>query len=136
MLNAARYTPGGEKIEQNHVTKETYIPEREYSDQTARLVDEEVKRIIDEAFTLAEKIIDDHWDACTAVAEALLKYETLQGDEVTRLVRGERLDKPTIAELLEKEAGMPPQASSPPKPAASGHKPGDEPTGDVMPSPA
>ncbi len=110
------------------------IPEREYSDETARIIDEEVKRIIDEAFTKSKGIVDKNWNKITAVAEALLKYETLQGEEVHRLVRGETLDKPTVAELLEREAAN----SSKPKTKAkaASDKPGEEPTGDVMPSPA
>jgi cell division protease FtsH len=116
-------------------TRESFIPEREYSEETARIIDQEVKRLVDEAYGEAERIIDERWDTCVAIAEALLKYETLQGDEVLRLVRGERLDKPTIAELLEKEAGKPAKPKAPVKPAP-GPESGDEPTGDVMPSPA
>ncbi|MCZ6852082.1 MAG: ATP-dependent zinc metalloprotease FtsH [Planctomycetota bacterium] len=116
--------------------REVLIPERDYSDETARIIDEEVKRLIDEAYADAEHIIEANWDQATAIAEALLKYETLQGEEVMRLVRGDRLDKPTVAELLEKEAA---QTATPPahdaKPA-SDEPSGEEPTGDVMPSPA
>ena len=64
-----------------------------------------------------------------------LKYETLQGEEVKRLIRGERLDKPTVAELLEAEAAKPAQNIPPAQPAKD-DQPGEEPTGDVMPSPA
>jgi cell division protease FtsH len=115
-------------------TRDVFIPERDYSDETARIVDEEVKALIDRAYGAARKIIDEHWEHVVAIAEALLKYETLQGDEVERLVRGERLDKPTVAELLEQEAAK----SSPPsksRPAAKGGS-GQEPGADALPSPA
>ncbi len=115
--------------------RDTLIADRDYSDETARIIDEEVKRLIDEAYAKAEKIIDKYWDKTVAVAEALLKYETLQGEEVLRLVRGERLDKPTVAELLEKEALK--TADPPPsKESVTDEQSGEEPTGDVMPSPA
>jgi len=115
-------------------TRDVFIPEREYSDETARIVDEEVKGIIDKAFAGAEKIIDEHWERVEAIAEALLKYETLQGEEVGRIVRGERLDKPTVAELLEKEAARTARpAKTQPAPDEGGQEPAG---GDVVPSPA
>jgi len=116
-------------------TREAYIPEREYSDDTARIIDEEVKRFIDEAYVDAERLVNDRWEAVTAIAEALLKYETLQAEEVEKLLRGEPLNKPTVAELLELEAAKtvtpPPEA----KPATDkGKKPATG--GDALPSPA
>jgi cell division protease FtsH len=115
-------------------TRDIYIPDRDYSDDTARIIDEEVKRILDEAYASAKKIIDEHWAHVEAIAEALLKYETLQGDEVERLVRGEHLDKPTVAELLEQEAakGPPPAQPGP----AQGRGGDEEPGADILPSPA
>lgn len=114
---------------------EMFIAEREYSDETARIIDEEIKRLIDEAYSDAQRLLEEKWEAVVAVAEALLKYETLQGEEVHRLLRGERLDKPTVAELLEAEASKP-AVTKPPAQAAKDDQPGEEPTGDVMPSPA
>ncbi|MCH8211260.1 MAG: ATP-dependent zinc metalloprotease FtsH, partial [Planctomycetes bacterium] len=116
-------------------SRDVFIAEREYSDGTARIIDEEIKRLIDEAYADAERLIGKEWKNVAAVAEALLKYETLQGEEVQRLIRGERLDKPTVAELLEAEAAKPVEAKTPAK-VAKDDEPGQEPTGDVMPSPA
>jgi cell division protease FtsH len=115
-------------------TRDVFIPEREYSDETARIIDEEVKGLIDKAYASAEKIIDQHWEQVEAIAEALLKYETLQGEEIERIVRGERLDKPTVAELLEKEAS---KTARPAKTQPAPDEGGPEPAGgDVLPSPA
>src|SRR5262249_35237581 len=100
------------------------------SEETARIIDEEVKRLIDDAFARAQRLVDENWPRIVAVAEALLKYETLQGEEVQKLIRGERLDKPTGAELLEKEASKGTTA----KPRRI--PPGQAPAGDIMPSPA
>ena len=115
-------------------TRDTFVPEREYSDQTARIIDEEVKRIIDEAYAGAESLITENWPNVTAIAEALLKHETLQGEEVQRLLRGEALDKPTVAELLEQEAATT-VPDSPQKRTDQGKKK-PETGGDVLPSPA
>ncbi|HRP63059.1 MAG TPA: ATP-dependent zinc metalloprotease FtsH, partial [Phycisphaerales bacterium] len=113
-------------------TRETFIPEKDYSDETARIIDEEIKRLIDEAYTDAQRMIDEHWAQTIAIAEALLKYETLQGDDVKRIMRGERLDKPTIAELLEAES----TPSPPTRPRSPQPRPGEEPPADAVPSPA
>jgi cell division protease FtsH len=85
-------------------TRESFIPEKDYSDETARIIDEEVKMIIDQAYADARRLLDQNWDKVVAIAEALLKYETLQGEEIKRLMRGERLGKPTVSELLEAAA--------------------------------
>jgi len=114
--------------------REVFIPEKEYSDDTARIIDEEIKRLIDEAYREAERMIGEHWDKVIAVAEALLKYETLTGDDVHRIMQGQVLDKPTVSELLQQEAARGEEPK--PAPAAPGSELGDEPAGGVLPSPA
>lgn len=81
-------------------TKEAFVADKDYSEDTAKIIDEEVKRITSEAFDEAEKMLNEHWDEVIAVAEALLKHETLTADEVHKLMRGEELTKPTVADLL------------------------------------
>jgi cell division protease FtsH len=85
-------------------TRESFIAEKSYSDETAHLIDEEVRRLVDEAYKDAEKLLIENWDKVEHVAQALLRYETLSADEVHRLMRGEVLDKPTVGELLAAEA--------------------------------
>ena len=85
-------------------TQQMYQPEKDYSDETAHVIDEEIKRLIDEAYNDAVRLVEEHWDKVAALAEALLKYETLQGDDVQRILRGEPLNKPTVAELLAAES--------------------------------
>ncbi len=82
--------------------REAFLPEREYSEETARLIDEEIRRFVDEAYDDAKRLLDKHWDAVERVAQALVKYETLTAEEVQRLVRGEALHKPSVSDLLEK----------------------------------
>ena len=121
-------------------TRETFIPEKDYSDETATIIDQEVKSIIDEAYSEATRLLDQNWERVVAIAEALLKYETLQGEEIKRLMRGERLGKPTVSELLEAaaQAGKTKTAapdSNRPLPGAGGGPEQDFGKG-VMPSPA
>ena len=111
-----------------------YIPDKDYSPETAHMIDNEIRRIIDSAFSDTEKIIDEQWDKVVAVAEALLKFETLLAEEVQALMQGERLDKPTVADLLAAEAAKDNSADS--GSTKSSHEAGDEPTGGPVPSPA
>jgi cell division protease FtsH len=102
-------------------TRESFINERDYSEETARLIDEEVRSIVDEAYRDAERMLLDNWQHVEAVAQALLKYETLSADEVHKLMRGEILDKPTVSELLSRETrkrapgDVPPVSSTEPE---------------------
>jgi cell division protease FtsH len=95
-LGFVRYAPAD--------SRELYLPEKSYSDETAHLLDEEVRHIVDEGYADAKRILDENWDRVVAVAEALLKHETLSGDEVQRLIRGEELSRPTVSDLLRNEA--------------------------------
>jgi len=85
-------------------TRDMFLPEKDYSENTARLVDEEVRRIVDEAYAEATRMIDSNWEKVSAVAEALLKYETLAADDVQKIMRGEEIAKPTVSDLLRAEA--------------------------------
>ncbi|MDX2119139.1 MAG: ATP-dependent zinc metalloprotease FtsH [Planctomycetota bacterium] len=85
-------------------TRESFMPDRDYSDETATLIDEEVRRLVDEAFADAQRLLEQHWDKVEAVANALLKFETLSGDEVHRLMQGGDLNRPSVSDLLKAEA--------------------------------
>ena len=112
-----------------------YIPEKDYSDDTARVIDEETRRIVDEAYADAERMLLDNWEKVEAVAQALLKYENLTADEVHKLMRGESLGRSTVADLLGSGTSGPAKGNKPaePKPVEDGET--DMP-GDTVPDPA
>ncbi|HZW06941.1 MAG TPA: ATP-dependent zinc metalloprotease FtsH [Phycisphaerales bacterium] len=112
--------------------RNSYIPEKAFSDETAKIIDEEVKRLVDEAYADATRLLTDNWEKVVAVAEALIKYETLEANEVHKLMRGENLGKPTIRDLLAQEARKVPPAL-PAQPAKDGEP--ELPPG-AMPTPA
>ncbi len=95
-LGFVRYAPSD--------TRETYLPEKAYSDATVQLIDAEVKRFVDEAYADADRLLSDNWDKVEAVAQALLKYETLDVADVLKVLRGEPIGKPTVSDLLAEEA--------------------------------
>ncbi|MDB4907491.1 MAG: peptidase FtsH domain protein [Gemmatimonadetes bacterium] len=64
---------------------------REVSERTAQLVDSEVKRVIDEAYQRATTVLTENLDLLHRVAAALLERETLTGEDVKAIARGETL---------------------------------------------
>jgi cell division protease FtsH len=91
---------------------------REVSERTAQLVDSEVTRVIKEAYARATVVLQDNMELLHTVAAALLDRETLTGDEVAILSRGEKLPPrpiapPTTAPALPTPV-MHPKASKPP----------------------
>jgi cell division protease FtsH len=77
--------------------------ERDYSDKTAEVIDREVRRITDEAYKEAKQLIQANKDNVEKIANALLKYETLDAEDVKLLLKGGQLDKPTVADLIAAE---------------------------------
>jgi cell division protease FtsH len=65
---------------------EDLIHTRDYSDDTARVIDEEVERILRQEESRARRILRLHRRGLDGVARALLEHETLDGDEVSRIV--------------------------------------------------
>ena len=63
------------------------------SNQTAQLIDAEIKRIVDGGHERAKQLLTDHLDQLHLLAGALLEYETLSGDEIKRLIAGETIDR-------------------------------------------
>jgi cell division protease FtsH len=80
---------------------------REYSEETAKAIDEEVKKTIDGLYDETRKILEANRDRVDAIAKALLKYETLDTNDVDRIMRGDIITKPTVGDLLEKETRRP-----------------------------
>jgi cell division protease FtsH len=77
--------------------------EKEYSEKTAETIDSEVKKITDQAYKTAKELIESNKDKLDRIAKALLKYETLDAEDVDVILEGGRLDKPTVSDLLAAE---------------------------------
>jgi cell division protease FtsH len=75
----------------------------EYSQKTAEAIDREIKRLVDEAYQKVTDLIQDSRDKLEALTQALLKYETLDAEEVRIVLEGKELDKPTVSDLLKLE---------------------------------
>jgi cell division protease FtsH len=85
------------------------------SEATMQQVDAEIRRIIDQQYGVARKIIEDNRDKMKVMAEALLEWETLDADQINDIMEG----KPPRA---------PKPASVPIKPPSDNSSPGPAPT--------
>ena len=86
-LGRLRYTDNEEEVFLGH----SVTQRKNVSDATARIIDEEIRRIIDEAETRARAILTDYKHQLEAITKALLEYETLSGEEVQAIIRGESI---------------------------------------------
>ena len=67
---------------------EELVRHDDYSEETARLVDEDVRRILDEAYQRAKKTLEEHAEVMHALASELLEKETIPGERVRELLKG------------------------------------------------
>jgi cell division protease FtsH len=76
---------------------------REYSEETAKAMDEEIKGLIDRLYAETKDLLEANRDKVEVMARALMKYETLDSQDIDRIMRGEQITRPTVSDLIEKE---------------------------------
>ena len=91
-LGPQRYSENEEEI----FLGRSVTQHKNVSDHTHQIIDSEVSRLIEEADTLARKILTDNDDELEIIAQALLEYETLSGAEINALLKGEKILRPDI----------------------------------------
>jgi cell division protease FtsH len=88
-LGRVRYASNQQEVFLGHsVAQSTNM-----SDETAKLIDDEVRKLIEEGEASARRIINENADQFEAIAQALLEFETLTGDELRALMEGKRPDR-------------------------------------------
>nr|HPJ72196.1 ATP-dependent zinc metalloprotease FtsH [bacterium] len=92
----------------------------DYSEETAVKIDREVRRIIDEAYRHARRLVEENREALVAIAEALLKYEVIDGDDVDSLIKSGRVRRRPGGRRSRASRTAPGQP--PPLPGAGGEK--------------
>jgi cell division protease FtsH len=98
----------GKKEEQIFLGREI-AQHQDYSETTAALIDEEVKRLVLEGYEKAREILSTHAEALHRIAKALLEYEVLAGEEVMGVLRGEEIS-PLRTRRTKKPAAEVPRA--------------------------
>ena len=68
------------------------MEEKNYSEETARLIDEEIKKIVDESYSKAKNLLQQNLDKLKTLSHALLEKEVLNGEEVKHLLGIEKPD--------------------------------------------
>ena len=116
-LGRLRYNSDSEEVFLGHSVAQS----KNLSDSTAKLIDEEVRYLAEEAENNCRKILQDNIEELHIVAKGLLEYETLSGDEIKDLIKG---IKPTRDDFDN-------DINTPKKPATSVPK-----TGGSAPAPA
>ena len=91
------------------------------SEATMQQVDAEIRRIIDQQYALARKLIEENSDKIEAMAKALLEWETLDSEQIEDIMQGNppRPPKPSQSS----QAPQPPQDAAPTAPAATPAQP-------------
>ena len=84
-LGPLRYTDNQEEIFLGH----SVTQHKNVSDATNQVIDDEIRRFVEEGEATARAILTEHFDQLGMIAEALLEYETLSRDDIDTLLRGE-----------------------------------------------
>lgn len=101
-LGRVRYSANEQEVFLGH----SVTQQQNMSEATSQIVDNEIRRLIEEGETTARRILTERLADLHTIAKALLEYETLSGDEVKALLRGEK--------IVRDENSEPPSLKAPP----------------------
>jgi cell division protease FtsH len=102
----------GKKEEQIFLGREI-AQHRDYSEDTAIQIDREVKRIVEEGYSRAWKILEENRETLIRLAEGLLEYETLDSCEIEAIIKGESIKPRAPLPTDEDSEGEPSREKSP-----------------------
>jgi cell division protease FtsH len=123
-LGRVRYQGNEQEVFLGHAVTQT----NNMSDETAKLIDAEIRSLIEDGERTAREILTEHLDQLHIVAKGLLEHETLSGDEVTDLLAG----KPPVREAPSSEP-VAPRGSPVPSAGRGRPKAGPDPTLEPQP---
>ena len=123
-LGPLRYEDNQEEIFLGHSVAQHKV----VSDATAKLIDEEIRALVEGGEAEARRILEEHLDELHTIGKALLEYETLSGDDVRLLLDGGHIDRPDANDDSADHS-----RSSVPSSGAAGKK--DRPKGGFEPEP-
>jgi cell division protease FtsH len=119
-LGRVRYKSNDQEVFLGHsVTQSQHM-----SDETAKIIDEEVRLLIEDGERTAREMINNNIDQFEAIAQALLEFETLTGDELRALMDGKRPTRPDDGDSPNVKHSSVPSAGKSAK-----KRPGPEPDG-------
>ena len=74
-------------------TQESFLGSQSHfnaSEESREIIDQEVRRLVDEAYERAKSILKDNWQEMDNLAQGLLEFETLTGEDMMRVIRGDK----------------------------------------------
>jgi cell division protease FtsH len=116
-LGTVAYGENQEEVFLGHSVSRT----QNVSEETARKIDTEIRRLVETGLSDAQRILSDHRDELETLAQGLLEYETLSGDEIRNLIAG----RPPVRDTGDDSASsrgsaVPVTLSKPSKPSPEG----------------
>jgi len=126
-LGRVRYQANEQEVFLGHAVTQT----QNVSEATAQIIDQEVRRLIEEAEGKAKHILTEHLDDLHAIAKALLEYETLSNDEIGQVLRGEKI----VRDDTGGAGSGPDRRRRASVPTSSGENPGASPGANPEPQP-
>jgi cell division protease FtsH len=91
-LGPLTYDEGGEEV---FLGRSAASPSKSISGETAKLIDQEVRRLIDDAYSSAKQLLEDNIDKLHAMSDALMHYETLDADQLDDIMEGKEPRPPS-----------------------------------------
>jgi cell division protease FtsH len=125
-LGPLRYSENEEEVFLGH----SVTQRKNVSDATAAIIDQEIRRIVEDGENRAREILTTHVDELHALAKGLLEFETLSADEIRRVIRGEKIVRDTGGPAEDPRPSPGRRSSVPPTgKAAGGFEPEPQPGG-------
>ncbi|MBO0752329.1 MAG: ATP-dependent zinc metalloprotease FtsH [Bradyrhizobiaceae bacterium] len=119
-LGRVRYQGNEQEVFLGHSVTQTV----NMSEQTAELIDSEIRSLIEDGEGTARRILTERRDDVETLAQALLEFETLSGEEVRDLLAGQRPRRDTVIDTAPSRGSAVPPAGKPrPRPETGGMEP-------------
>jgi cell division protease FtsH len=97
--------------------------QKNMSNETAQAIDKEIRRIVEQGYDRAKHLLEENRQELETLAQALLEYETLSGDEIKTLLAGGKIDRGSVSGPAIPSAGSSIPKSKRPKPSIGGAAP-------------
>ncbi|MBB2165901.1 ATP-dependent metallopeptidase FtsH/Yme1/Tma family protein [Gluconacetobacter sp. 1b LMG 1731] len=117
-LGMIAYGDNGQEVFLGHSVTQN----KNVSEETVREIDDEIKRLIDSAYARARTMLIEHVDDLHRLANALLEYETLSGEEIRQVLRGEPIERVVVDDPMpeNRRSSVPPTPPAAPLPSPGG----------------
>lgn len=106
------------------------------SGETAKMIDDEVRKVVDECYKTAYKILEDNRDKLDAMADALMQYETIDTDQIDDIMEGRTVRPPKDSGDENGDGGLKAEVAEEPKAESQDDKPKGKKDDDSIGDPA